>query len=138
MKDGERSLKTLDVKNIFGSEAFYLMDLINKSDFECYIVGGALRNYFLGKSLLDIDLATSAEPSEIIKILKEEALDFDERASEYGTLFVKIKKKRFELTSFRKDIETFGRSAKVLFCSNDEYLAFQSDYEHPNHLPWDH
>tara|TARA_B100001250_G_scaffold254563_1_gene219004 strand:- start:386 stop:1561 length:1176 start_codon:yes stop_codon:yes gene_type:complete len=128
MKDGEHSLKTLDVKNIFGSEAFYLMDLINKSDFECYIVGGALRNYFLGKSLLDIDLATSAEPSEIIKILKEEALEFDERASKYGTLFVKIKKKRFELTSFRKDIETFGRSAKVLFSRDINYDAQRRDF----------
>ncbi len=108
-------MKPINFKKVFGLEAFGLLELINSQDLDCFIVGGALRNYFLGKVITDIDLATNGCPSEIIKILKKEGLEFDKRASKYGTLFVKFMKKRFQITSFRKDIETFGRSAKIKF-----------------------
>ena len=61
-------MKKVNIAKIFGSELKELMRLLRSSGKECYIVGGALRNYFLGKSLLDIDLATSANPAELITI----------------------------------------------------------------------
>ncbi len=108
-------MKPINVKKVFGLEAFGLLELINSHELDCFIVGGALRNYFFGKVFTDIDLATNGWPDEIIEILKKEGLEFDKRASKYGTLFVKFMKKRFQITSFRKDVETFGRSAKVKF-----------------------
>ena len=108
-------MKAINVKNIFGLEAYSLMELINDQELECFIVGGAVRNYFLGKLVSDIDLTTNGSPHEIIEILKKEDLEFDKRALKYGTLFVRFMKKRFQITSFRKDIETFGRAANTNF-----------------------
>ena len=108
-------MKAINVKNIFGLEAYSLMELINDQELECFIVGGAVRNYFLGKLVSDIDLTTNGSPHEIIEILKKEDLEFDKRALKYGTLFVRFMKKRFQITSFRKDIETFGRAANIKF-----------------------
>ena len=108
-------MKAINVKNIFGLEAYSLMELINDQELECFIVGGAVRNYFLGKLVSDIDLTTNGSPHEIIEILKKEDLEFDKRALKYGTLFVRFMKKRFQITSFRKDIETFGRAANTKF-----------------------
>ncbi len=118
----------INVKKVFGLETFYLMKLINRENLQCFIVGGALRNYFLDKVITDIDLATNGCPDEISKILKEEGIEFDERASKYGTLFIKFKLKKFQITSFRKDIETFGRSAKINFSRNITDDARRRDF----------
>ena len=115
LTDKVKILIPINVKKVFGLETLSLMRLINREKLECFIVGGALRNYFFDKVITDIDLATNGRPDEIREILKKEGLEFDNRASKYGTLFVKFMKKRFQITSFRKDIETFGRSAKVKF-----------------------
>ena len=113
--NGAQILKAINVKNIFGLEAYSLMELINDQELECFIVGGAIRDYFLGKVFSDIDLTTNGSPYQIIEILKKEDLEFDERALKYGTISVKFKKKSFQITSFRKDVETFGRHANINF-----------------------
>ena len=39
--------------------------------FETYLVGGALRDKLLGKNIHDIDLATRARPSDIMRIFSD-------------------------------------------------------------------
>ena len=52
-------MEKINIEKIFGSEIKELMGLISTSGKECYIVGGAVRDFLLGdKELLDIDLTT--------------------------------------------------------------------------------
>ena len=50
-------------------EVQYLHDIFVKSGYELYIVGGAVRDVLLGRTINDYDLATEALPEAITKIL---------------------------------------------------------------------
>ena len=53
-------MNKINIEKIFGSEIKELMGLISASGKECYIVGGAVRDFLLGhKDFIDIDLTTS-------------------------------------------------------------------------------
>lgn len=48
--------------------ALKVIDKIEKAGFDAVIVGGAVRDYLLNKSVNDVDVATSALPSEVKEI----------------------------------------------------------------------
>ena len=49
-------------------EARYIIDVLYKSNFEAYVVGGCVRDCLLGKNPKDWDITTNAKPDEIKKI----------------------------------------------------------------------
>ena len=46
-----------------------LMEKFAKSNFEIYVVGGAVRDLLMGKIVYDWDFTTNATPEEILKII---------------------------------------------------------------------
>ena len=119
----------INIEKIFGSEIKELMGLINTSGKECYIVGGAVRDFLLGhKDFIDIDLTTSLSVEALIKIFKRNKIEFDDRASRYNCLTISIPKKSVQITSFRKDIRTFGRAADIEIIDNIEEDAKRRDF----------
>ena len=42
--------------------------ILNSNGKECYVVGGAVRDIYLGETPHDIDLATNATPDQIVAI----------------------------------------------------------------------
>ena len=88
----------INIEKIFGSEIKELMGLIRLSGKECYIVGGAVRDFLLGhKDFIDIDLTTSLNVEALIKIFKTNKIEFDDRASKYNCLTISAKKKASKL-----------------------------------------
>ena len=119
----------LKIAKIFGSELKELMGLIRSTGKECYIVGGAVRDFLLGhKNFIDIDLTTSLSVESLIKIFKQNKIEFDDRAVRYNCLIVSTQKRSLQITSFRKDIRTFGRSADVELVQNIEEDAKRRDF----------
>ena len=119
----------INIEKIFGSEIKELMGLINTSGKECYIVGGAVRDFLLGdKDFIDIDLTTSLNVEALIKIFKRNKIQFDDRASRYNCLTIRAQKKNIQITSFRKDIRTFGRAADIEIIDNIEEDAKRRDF----------
>ena len=117
------------IAKIFGSEIKELMGLIRSTGKECYIVGGAVRDFLLGhKNFIDIDLTTSLSVESLIKIFKQNKIGFDDRAVRYNCLIVSTQKRSLQITSFRKDIRTFGRSADVELVQNIEEDAKRRDF----------
>ncbi len=109
-------MKKVNVEKVFGSELKELMRLLSSSGKECFIVGGAVRDYLLGcKNFKDIDLTTSLSVEQLKQIFDQNQIRFDDRALKYGCLTVRNKKRNFQITSFRKDIRTFGRAADIEF-----------------------
>ena len=52
-------MKNVNIARVFGSEVKELMGLVRSTGKECYIVGGAVRDFLLGyKAFVDIDLTT--------------------------------------------------------------------------------
>ncbi|MEW5693157.1 MAG: CCA tRNA nucleotidyltransferase [Candidatus Hydrogenedentota bacterium] len=95
-------------------EVKILINKFNEKGFKSYLVGGCVRDYLMGIKVNDYDLATDATPDETSKVFSHThpvGVDF-------GTVLVIIQGKGFEVTSFRKDIETDGRHAKVEFSRN--------------------
>ena len=122
-------MKKVNVEKVFGSELKELMRLLSSSGKECYIVGGAVRDLLLGyKKFKDIDLTTSLSVEQIKKILDKNQIRFDDRALKYGCFTVRNKKRSFQITSFRKDIRTFGRAADIEFVENIEEDAKRRDF----------
>jgi tRNA nucleotidyltransferase/poly(A) polymerase len=88
---------------------------------DLYVVGGAVRDYLMGKEPKDFDLATNATPDESLDILKKKY-----RTLEVGKNFgvVKAVTKKFpegvEIATFRSDIGKGRRPDAVEFTSIDK------------------
>ena len=122
-------MKKVNVEKVFGSELKELMRLLSSSGKECYIVGGAVRDLLLGyKKFKDIDLTTSLSVEQLKQIFDQNQIRFDDRALKYGCLTVRNKKRNFQITSFRKDIRTFGRAADIESVENIEEDAKRRDF----------
>ena len=120
-------MKKVNIAKIFGSELKELMRLLRSSGKECYIVGGAVRDLLLGyEKFTDIDLTTSLSVEQLKQMFDQNQISFDDRALKYGCLSVSNQKRSFQITSFRKDIRTFGRAADIELVENIEEDSTQN------------
>jgi len=78
-------------------------------------VGGAVRNTLLGLPVSDIDLATTAPPEITLKAAEQAGLRAIPTGIDHGTITVLSAGEPYEVTTLRRDVETFGRQAKVVF-----------------------
>ena len=122
----EKSLKFL--QNI--KEAKKVFSCLNEIGAEINVrfVGGCVRKSLCGERFDDIDLATTLHPDEVIKRLGEENIRFVDTGIYHGTVTAIINKKKFEITTLRKDVSTDGRHANVEFTSNWEEDALRRDF----------
>lgn len=95
-----------------------LLDAIPNVEQTMRFVGGCVRDGLLGHYVQDIDLATSYQPQEIIPFLKKAGIKCIPTGIAHGTVLAVVDGMPFEITSLRKDVETYGRHAKVEF-TND-------------------
>ncbi|MDJ0640956.1 MAG: CCA tRNA nucleotidyltransferase [Paracoccaceae bacterium] len=98
------------------------------SDYECYAVGGCIRNTLLDHPVNDIDLSTDARPEVVMELAEAAGLHAIPTGLEHGTVTVVVEDTPFEVTTFRKDIETDGRRAVVAFANSVEDDALRRDF----------
>ena len=91
-------------------------------------VGGCVRKAICGENIDDIDLATSLEPDEVKKKLYKEDIKVIDTGISHGTITVILNKKKFEITTLRKDVSTDGRHANVEFTLNWDEDASRRDF----------
>jgi poly(A) polymerase len=92
-----------------------LLALLNRDGEEARVVGGAVRNALMDRAVGEIDIATTAEPPEIIRRSETAGYKAVPTGVEHGTVTVVIDGRPFEVTTLRVDVETYGRKAKVVF-----------------------
>ncbi len=105
-----------------------VMALLNGEGTITHIVGGAVRNALLGEKIGDIDLATTALPSEVISLAQEADFKAIPTGIDHGTVTLVVDNQAFEVTTLRADIQTDGRHAKVSFGNNFEEDARRRDF----------
>lgn len=96
-------------------EVAQLLALLDRDGEEARVVGGAVRNALLGEPIAEIDVATTAVPEEVVRRVERRGWKAVPTGIEHGTMTVVIEGKPFEVTTLRRDVETFGRKAKVAF-----------------------
>jgi poly(A) polymerase len=96
-------------------EAAPLLKLLDSDGEEARIVGGAVRNALLRLPVHEIDIATTAVPDEVERRVEAAGWKAVPTGIEHGTVTVLIAGKPFEVTTLRRDVETYGRKAKVMF-----------------------
>jgi tRNA nucleotidyltransferase/poly(A) polymerase len=92
-----------------------VLELLNGNGEEARVVGGAVRNSLLKIPIDDIDIATTAVPTEVIRRAKAAGVKSVPTGIDHGTVTLVVDAQPFEVTTLREDTETFGRKAKVAF-----------------------
>lgn len=92
-------------------EALPIVEKLKAAGYEAYFVGGSVRDAILGRSIHDVDIATSAYPEETKKVFTR-TIDI---GIEHGTVLVLHGKQEYEITTFRTE---------------DVYV----DYRRPSHV----
>jgi tRNA nucleotidyltransferase (CCA-adding enzyme) len=90
-----------------------VMRLLEDAGFECFVVGGYLRDSLLGRPTFDVDLATSATPEDVIRSLTHYSVI--PTGIQHGTVSVLTDGGPIEITTFRED-------------------GSYSDYRHPDEV----
>ncbi len=71
--------------------------------FELSLVGGSVRDAFLGRKSPDLDFTTDANPDEIIRVIKGYANTHWDIGREFGTIGARIGDDTVEITTYRAD-----------------------------------
>ncbi|MBU1032158.1 CCA tRNA nucleotidyltransferase [Patescibacteria group bacterium] len=81
------------------TEVKIILDKFQKTGFQIYIVGGAVRDIIMGKPVSDWDFTTDAKPDEILKLFPEGYYD-----NKFGTVGISIGPQNIlEITTMRKE-----------------------------------
>ena len=102
---GAEWLKRRETSAVFGA--------LHGDRIETRAVGGAVRNALLRLPVTEIDLATTAEPEQVMALAQEAGLKAVPTGIDHGTVTVIADGLPFEVTTLRRDVETFGRHAKI-------------------------
>ncbi len=97
-------------------EPLTIIETLQKHGHEAYFVGGAVRDYLLNRPIGDVDIATSALPSDVIGLFPK-TIDV---GVEHGTVIVMINNTQYEVTTFRSEgeYEDNRRPSTVSFISS--------------------
>lgn len=83
------------------SSVEYVLSKLKENGYQAYVVGGAVRDFLMGKTPHDYDLTSDALPSQISDVFKD---FYQEHSGEkHGTVRVIIDHKPIEITTFRCD-----------------------------------
>jgi poly(A) polymerase len=95
---------------------------------EARFVGGSVRDALLGQPIGDIDIATPASPERVIELLEESGIKVVPTGLAHGTVTAVVPPRHFEITTLRRDVETYGRRARVAFDADWAADAARRDF----------
>jgi len=95
---------------------------------EARFVGGSVRDALLGQRIGDIDIATSASPERVIELLEKARIKVVPTGLDHGTVTAIVPPRHFEITTLRRDVETYGRRARVAFDADWAADAARRDF----------
>ena len=96
---------------------------------ELALVGGPVRDAILGRIAPDLDFTTSANPDQILKVVKPIATATWDIGREFGTIAAQIDGEQVEITSYRADsYDKTSRKPTVEFGDNLEDDLIRRDF----------
>jgi poly(A) polymerase len=95
---------------------------------EARVVGGAVRDALAGREITDIDLATPRTPEQVMRALQAAGIRAVPTGLDHGTVTAVAGGRGFEITTLRRDVETDGRHARVIFTDDWRADAARRDF----------
>jgi poly(A) polymerase len=105
-----------------------LLDALGAGEGETRYVGGAVRDDLLGLPVNDLDLATRLRPDEVVERLQGAGIKAVPTGIAHGTVTAVSDGHPYEVTTLRRDVETFGRHATVAFTGDWKEDAARRDF----------
>ncbi len=105
-----------------------VLEALSAEGVEARFVGGSVRDALLGRQIGDIDIATPAPPERIIELLEKSGIKVVPTGLAHGTVTAVIPPRHFEITTLRRDVETYGRRARVAFDADWAADAARRDF----------
>lgn len=102
--------------------------MLTDAGHQALFVGGCVRNALLGEAASDIDISTDARPDRVLALAQKAGLKSVPTGIDHGTVTVIANGHPFEVTTFRRDVETDGRRAVVAFADDVEDDAHRRDF----------
>ena len=97
--------------------------------FELSLVGGPVRDAFLGRQAPDLDFTSDARPDDIIKVLKPFVDAHWDIGREFGTIGARVGDEQIEITTYRADkYEPDSRKPEVAFGNDLNEDLFRRDF----------
>ena len=93
-----------------------------------WIVGGAIRDYFLKTEIKDIDFAINIDINVFIKSINKTQIKVITRNVDYGTVSLILNNKEYQITSLRNDLVSYGRQAFIEQTDKIELDASRRDF----------
>lgn len=111
----------------FTNTIIELINIFEKNNFKCFVVGGAVRDLFLGITPPEFDFSTDANPNEIKNLFKKH-IDIGEKN---GCIKIFFKEEWFEITTFRqeKDYEDFRHPNSIKFVKSPFEDCIRRDFK---------
>ena len=93
-------------------------------------VGGCVRDTLLNRDAdsPDLDLATAEPPERVMALLERAGIRVIPTGLAHGTVTARLGDRTFEITTLRRDVETFGRHARVAFTDDFAEDAARRDF----------
>jgi poly(A) polymerase len=110
------------------AETSAVFDALAGEGVETRAVGGAVRNSLLKLPVTEVDLATTAVPPTVMALAAKAGLKAVPTGIDHGTVTVIASGVPFEVTTLRRDVETFGRHARIAFTEDWEEDARRRDF----------
>lgn len=97
------------------NNAIKVLELLEDAGFNSLLAGGCVRDRLLGIDPDDYDVATSALPQDVIRILTSNNINVVPTGIDHGTVSAVFGNRVIEITTLRKDVTPMGRRALVEF-----------------------
>ncbi len=104
------------------------LGILTDAGHQAYFVGGCVRNTLLGAAVGDLDISTSARPDVVMDLARAAGIKAVPTGIDHGTVTLVIDGQGFEVTTFRRDVETDGRRAVVAFADDIQSDAERRDF----------
>lgn len=91
-------------------------------------VGGCVRDLLLGRAVVDLDVATVLKPETVQDVLFAANIKTVPTGIAHGTVTALLENRSVEVTTLRRDVETDGRHARVIFTSEWREDAARRDF----------
>lgn len=95
--------------------ALFIINTIKSNGFDCYLVGGSVRDSLIGYIVNDYDITTNARPEDIERMFKKTY----GVGKSFGTIIVVVDDNEFEVTTYRSEhYDRISRKPEVEYSDN--------------------
>lgn len=94
-----------EYNEIIPSDAIRVIETLNNSGYEAYLVGGCVRDILMGVEPHDWDICTNATPDETKRVMKEHKIYTFDSGIKHGTITAVINGENYEVTTYRSEAD---------------------------------